>query len=172
MTITTAAMNSGLTGQKYNATLTATGGTSPYHWSLVGGALPPGLDMTGSGAISGAATTTGTYSFAVQVSDTSLPVRVDSKWLSIMIQANGGGSLLPVIAGVKAKGAKKLWVFGQNLSTASIVVINGLTFSPATIERDGSTDWVFTKGRLNLGPEGTNVVFVITIFNNSQPFVF
>ncbi len=172
VSITTAAMNSGFIGQKYNATLTATGGTSPYHWSLVGGALPPGLDMTGSGAISGTAATAGTYSFAVQVSDTSLPVRTDSKWLSIMIQANGGGSLLPVIAGVKAKGAKKLWVFGQNLSTASLVVVNGLTFTPTTVERDGSTDWVFTKGRLNLGPEGTNVVFVITIFNNSLPFVF
>jgi hypothetical protein len=172
VSIATAGMNSGLIGQKYNATLTATGGTSPYHWSLVGGALPPGLDMTGSGAISGTATTAGTYSFAVQVSDTSLPVRTDSKWLSIMIQANGGGSQLPVIAGVQAKGVKKLWVYGQNLSTTSLVVINGLTFSPKSIERDGSTDWVFTKGRLNLGPAGTNVVFVITIFNNSLPFVF
>lgn len=172
VSITTAGMNSGLIGQKYNATLTATGGTSPYHWSLVGGALPPGVDMTGSGAISGTATAAGTYSFAVQVSDTSLPVRTDSKWLSIMIQASGGGSQLPVIAGAKVKGAKKLWVFGQNLNTASIVVINGLTFSPLSIERDGATDWVFVKARLNLGPEGTNTVFVITIFNNSLPFVF
>jgi hypothetical protein len=172
VSITTAAMNSGLTGQKYNATLAATGGSSPYHWSLIGGALPPGLDMTGSGAISGTPASTGTYSFAVQVSDTSLPVRVDSKWLSITIQANGGSSPLPVIAGVKAKGVKKLWVYGQNLSTASLVVINGLTFTPNTIERDGSADWVLTKGRLNLGPAGTNVVFVVTIFNNSQPFVF
>jgi putative Ig domain-containing protein/matrixin len=172
VSITTAGLNLGITGQKYNATLTATGGTAPYRWSLVGGQLPPGLDMSGSGAISGTPASTGTYAFAVQVSDTSLPVRVDSKWLSVVIQSSGGGSLLPVIAGVKAKGAKKLWVFGQNLSTASLVVVNGLTFTPASIEKDGSTDWVLTKGRLNLGPPGTNVVFVITIFNNSVPFTF
>lgn len=172
VSITTAGLGSGTIGQKYNASLGATGGTSPYRWSLVGGALPPALDMSGSGALTGTPSATGTYTFAVQVSDTSLPARVDSKWLSIVIQANGGGSLLPVISGVKAKGAKKLWVYGQNLSTASLVVINGLTFNPKSIEKDGSTDWVLAKGGLNLGPPGTNVVFVITIFNNSVPFTF
>jgi hypothetical protein len=172
VTISTAALNSGIAGQKYSTSLTATGGTAPYRWGLIGGALPPGLDLSGSGAISGTAATIGTYSFGVQVSDASLPVRVDSKWLSITIQPSGGGSLLPVIAGVKTKGAKKLWVSGQNLATASLVVINGLTYSPTSIERDGNTDWVFVKARLNLGPPGTNVVFVITIFNNSVPFFF
>jgi hypothetical protein len=172
LSITTAAMNSGVTGQNYSATLTATGGTSPYRWSLVGGAIPPGLDMAGNGAISGIPASAGTYTFAVQVSDTSLPIRADSKWLSITVQPNGGGSLLPVVAGVKAKGTNKLWVFGQNLSTASLVVINGLTFHPKSIEKNGSTDWVLAKGGLNLGPPGTNVVFVITIFNNSVPFWF
>lgn len=172
VTVTTAAMNSGLTGQRYNATLTATGGTSPYRWSIVGGTLPPGLDLSGSGAISGTAATAGTYSFAVQASDSSLPVRTDSKWLSIVMQTNGGGSQLPVITAVKVKGAKKLWVYGQNLATASVVVINGLPFTPTRIERDGGTDSVLTKTRLNLGPLGTNTVFVITIFNNSVPFWF
>lgn len=166
--ITTAAMNAGVAGQKYGATLSATGGTSPYRWGLVGGALPPGVDMSGSGAISGTPTSTGTYTFAVQVSDTSLPVRVDSKWLSIVIQANGGGSQLPVITAVKVKGVKKLWVFGQNLGTASVVVINGLPYNPKTIENGA----VLAKGGLNLGPSGTNVVFVITSFNNSVPFWF
>lgn len=170
LSITSGAMNTGITGQKYNAALTAAGGTSPYRWSLVGGALPPGLDMSGGGAISGTPVSTGTYTFAVQVSDTSLPVRSDSKWLSISIQAGGGGggSLSPVITGIKVKGVKKLWVFGQNLGTASVVVINGLPFYPKSVE----TDAVLTKGGLNLGPTGTNVVFVITIFNNSVPFWF
>ncbi len=168
LSITSGAMNTGITGQKYSATLTAAGGTSPYRWSMVGGALPPGLDMSGGGAISGTPVSTGTYTFAVQVSDTSLPVRSDSKWLSISIQAGGGGSQSPVITGVKVKGVKKLWLFGQNLGTASVVVINGLPFNPKSVE----TDMVLTKGGLNLGPAGTNVVFVITIFNNSVPFWF
>lgn len=168
LSITSGAMNTGIAGQKYNATLTAAGGTSPYRWSLVGGALPPGLDMSGSGSISGTPLSTGTYTFGVQVSDTSLPVRSDSKFLSISIQAGGGGSQSPVISGVKVKGVKKLWVFGQNLGSASVVVINGVPFNPKTIENDA----VLTKGGLNLGPVGTNIVYVITTFNNSVPFWF
>lgn len=171
VTITTAGLNSGTVGQKYNATLLATGGTAPYHWSLVGGAIPPGISMSGSGAFSGTPSTIGTYQFAVQVSDTSSPVRVDGKWLSITVQTSGG-TLLPVITGVRQKGVKKLWVDGLNLGTTSLVVINGLIFEPKRIERDGSIDMVLCKGKLQLGPEGTNVVFVITIFNNSVPFVF
>lgn len=51
----------------------ASGGTSPYTFSIVGGALPPGLSLTGSGAdaglISGTPTTAGLFLFTVQVQD-------------------------------------------------------------------------------------------------------
>lgn len=167
LTVTTAGLNSATIGQKYNATLAATGGTAPYRWSLVGGQLPPGVDMSGSGAITGTPSTNGTYTFAVQVSDASSPSRSDGKWLSITVQP-GGSSTLPVITGIKRKADKKLFVYGANLGTTSIVVINGLPFTAKWAE----LDTVLAKGSLNLGPPGTNVVYVITIFNNSVPFVF
>ena len=64
------------TGIIYQA-LTATGGNSTYTWSLVGGALPPGISIrtdvpsyfpagTSAGLI-GVATTVGTYNFTLQV---------------------------------------------------------------------------------------------------------
>jgi len=167
LTITTAGLSSATIGQKYNGSLAATGGTAPYHWSLVGGMLPPGLDMSGSGAISGTPSTTGTFQFAVQVSDTGSPTRIDGKWLSITVQTASNANL-PVITRVKVKGDKKLWVYGLNLSTVSVVVVNGVTFTPKWVESDVS----LTKGKFNLGPQGTNVVFVVTIFNNSVPFIF
>ena len=171
VTIATAGLNSGVVGQKYDANLSATGGTSPYRWSVVGGGLPSGLDMSGSGTITGTPSTVGTSQFLVQVSDSSSPTKTDNRWLSISVQTSGGATL-PAIAGVRPKSEKKLFVDGFNLGTTSLVVINGVTFEPRRIDQNGSTYSVLIKGKLNLGPPGTNVAFVITIFNNSQPFVF
>ena len=53
----------------YSTTLTATGGTAPYTWSLVSGTLPAGLSLDPSGLISGTPTTVGTSSFTVQATD-------------------------------------------------------------------------------------------------------
>src|SRR5208337_649729 len=53
LTITTAAtLPSGNVGDTYSQTLAANGGTSPYGWSLIGGALPAGLTLSGAGVIS------------------------------------------------------------------------------------------------------------------------
>ena len=79
--ITTLALPNGVTNEVYSAKLTADGGTSPYAWSLTDGSLPPGLTLA-DGAISGMPTTTGTFNFAVEVSDDSTPVLSASNSLS------------------------------------------------------------------------------------------
>lgn len=56
-------------GVPYAAQLEATGGTGTYTWSVTDGALPQGLTLSASGAISGTATTSGSASFTVQVVD-------------------------------------------------------------------------------------------------------
>ncbi|HTO45284.1 MAG TPA: putative Ig domain-containing protein [Burkholderiales bacterium] len=43
-------------GVPYSFTLTATGGTPPYAWSLASGSLPAGLSLSASGLISGTPT--------------------------------------------------------------------------------------------------------------------
>jgi hypothetical protein len=57
----------GLNGVAYATTLSATGGTSPYGWTLLG-SLPPGLTFS-NGTISGEPDATGTWTFDVQVTD-------------------------------------------------------------------------------------------------------
>ncbi|MEO8506327.1 MAG: beta-propeller fold lactonase family protein [Betaproteobacteria bacterium] len=53
-----------------NANFKAVGGTSPYSWSIAGGALPPGLTQNAqTGAVSGAPTQNGTFDFMVKVAD-------------------------------------------------------------------------------------------------------
>ena len=58
-------------GVQYALPLTASGGTSPYSWSLVsGGGLPAGLSLNvATGVISGTATTTGAFTFTVRAQD-------------------------------------------------------------------------------------------------------
>lgn len=56
-------------GASYLQTLTATGGTTPYTWSITWGALPGGLNLSSAGVVSGTPTNAGTFSFIVQVAD-------------------------------------------------------------------------------------------------------
>ena len=58
----------------YSVQLASTGGKSGTgSWSIVSGALPPGIGLSSSGLISGTATTPGSYAVTVQVADTNSP---------------------------------------------------------------------------------------------------
>jgi Putative Ig domain/Right handed beta helix region len=70
--ITTSSLPNGTASKAYGATLAATGGTLPYTWEFASGTLAPGLSLSVSaGTISGTPTQSGTFSFAVQVKDSS-----------------------------------------------------------------------------------------------------
>jgi Flp pilus assembly secretin CpaC len=66
---------SGNIGGPYDAVLTATGGKAPYTWTVAAGALPTGLTLAPStGTITGTPNTTGSFTFTMQVTDSSAPV--------------------------------------------------------------------------------------------------
>ncbi len=69
LTITTLSLQAGSVGVPYSATISATGGTAPYTWS-VNVSPPPGLALNAiTGVISGVPTTTVTDNFVVTVTD-------------------------------------------------------------------------------------------------------
>ncbi|MBI1760125.1 MAG: VCBS repeat-containing protein [Acidobacteria bacterium] len=68
VTITTTTLTSGQTGAAYTQTLTATGGTTPYNWSVIAGVLPNGLSLGANGVISGTPAQASTFNFTVRVS--------------------------------------------------------------------------------------------------------
>ena len=84
--VTTSPLPTGVVGQSYQQTLTATSGTPPYQWSA-GAGLPAGLSLNAStGEITGTPTADGTFSFTVQVRDTSQ--NTASSTFSLRITAN------------------------------------------------------------------------------------
>ncbi len=69
--ITTLTLPNAQQGASYTNQLQASGGQLPYIWSLAPGSLnlPPNLNLSASGIISGTAATNGTYFFIVRVTD-------------------------------------------------------------------------------------------------------
>ncbi len=61
-------------GGPYDAVLTATGGKAPYTWTVAAGALPTGLTLVSTtGTITGTPNTAGSFTFTMQVTDSSAP---------------------------------------------------------------------------------------------------
>jgi len=84
--ITTTSLPSGVVNLAYTAALAASGGLSPYTWSVVNGSIPAGLTLNNStGAITGTPITIGTSSFTVQANDSSNPAQTVTQPLSIAI---------------------------------------------------------------------------------------
>ena len=66
----TTTLAAGTVGAAYTTvTFQATGGTSPYHYAISGGALPAGMSLSAAGLLTGTPTAGGTFSFTVLVTD-------------------------------------------------------------------------------------------------------
>ncbi len=88
LAITTTAVPSGTQGTTYSTLVNASGGTTPYAWSLSSGSLPASLTLgTTTGLISGTPTAVGTSSFTVTITDAGSPAQTQSVKLSLVIAA-------------------------------------------------------------------------------------
>jgi hypothetical protein len=94
LSITTTSLPSGTVGASYNASITASGGTTPYAYSATG--LPAGLSISSStGTITGtpAASSVGTASVAVTVTDATSPTaQTATSDLSLVVNAATGAA--------------------------------------------------------------------------------
>jgi len=88
VSISTTALAAGLVGLAYHAGLNATGGTSPYTWTVAAGALPSGLTLqASSGVIAGVPTSPGSDTFTVSAEDSSPTRQTQTQSLTIVINA-------------------------------------------------------------------------------------
>ncbi len=89
LAISTASLPGGTAGSSYSSSLSASGGTPPYSWTITAGALPPGLGLSTGGTISGVPSTQGNFGFTVQVTDSTAPSpEVASEALAISVRTS------------------------------------------------------------------------------------
>lgn len=111
-----------MVGAAYDQFLVAAGGKQPYHWTLTAGSLPPGLNFSASGEISGTVTGgTNTYSFTVQVTDSSNPANVLTQNLSIQVSRVALAILNLAAAGSSGSSVKP----GDTITVTATVVNSG-----------------------------------------------
>jgi large repetitive protein len=133
--ITTTSLGNGTVGVAYNQTLAASGGISPYNWTLSNGSLPGGLNLSSTGIIAGIPTTAGTSTFIVMATDNT-GIKA-TKTLSIVVNTT------PVI---------------RTFSLANGAV--GTAYNQTLKGSDGTAvyNWSLIKGSLpgglNLSPSG------------------
>jgi sugar lactone lactonase YvrE len=129
LAISSSALPAATAGRSYTKTLTASFGTAPYRFTIVGGSLPAGLQLSGNGTISGTPTTPGTSSLTFRVTDArnATATRTLSLTVSPVIQPavfvlNGANSAINVFSPSSSSGN------GSPLTTLSgaHTTLNGL----------------------------------------------
>jgi hypothetical protein len=81
-------LDNGTIGAPYNAALTASDGSAPYSWALVGGALPTGMSVdntTGTSSINGTPTVSGIFHFTVGVADNGTPQKTGTRSYTLTV---------------------------------------------------------------------------------------
>ena len=153
LAVTTTSLSNGVLSIVYSATLRGSGGTLPYTWSIISGSLPPGLTLTANGAITGTPTTTGTFSFTVQVRDASNPIQTATKPLTLTIVSVLGMSIWPdtTVPGLVDSGPDSAVELGVKFKSDAGGTITGIRFYKATANTGAHVGTLWTSTGTLLG---------------------
>ena len=127
-------------GSSYTATPKASGGASPYVWSISAGSLPSGLKLnTSTGKISGTPSRAGTFNFTLKAKDKN--GAAGTKAFTVKISAISSKTALPESKSATPQDTGTISApVRENVSALPIVIIEtapqtegttGLTFAPS-----------------------------------------
>src|SRR5881296_1954232 len=150
--ITSSQLPGGTVGSAYSATLSASGGTSPYSWSVSSGTLPTGLSLSSTGTISGTPTVAGAFPFTVAVKDAASASASASLSINVVTAAPPTVSISSPANGATVSGTTTVsGVASDGLTITSVQVsVDGGAFANAS----GTTNWSFSlnTNSLSNGP--------------------
>jgi hypothetical protein len=145
--ITTTQLPGATLSGAYNATLAASGGTTPYTWSLASGSLPNGLTLSSSGSLTGTPSVLGSFPFTVQVKDaaahtasSNFSINVVNPTASVSISSPANGATVSGVVNVSGSASDTVSIQSVQLS-----VDNG-AYSNAS----GTTSWSYSLNTASL----------------------
>jgi hypothetical protein len=179
LAIETNSLAAPIVGSPYSAALNASGGQTPYRWTIASGTLPPGLTLSSTGTVIGMPSQTGSFNFVADVSDSANQHATQSYSLLVAANATGfdGPAELPLVyvqsalADTPAPGSTIQVHAGGNLQSAldsaecgqTIALEAGATFSGNfTVPAKSCDDdnWIIIRTSAPdsaLPPEGTRI---------------
>jgi len=172
LTVTPPTLPPGTQGAVYSQTLGATGATGAVSYTLTSGALPTGLTLSGGGTISGTPSTTGSFAFSVQATDSVN--NTGSQAYNIIIGGNvltftpttlpNGTQNTPYSSGVTASGGNGSYTY--SLASGSLPTGLSLNANSGAITGTptGSGASNFTLRAIDtVGNTGTSNLYTINI---------
>ena len=126
-----------MAGVQYSATCTASGGIAPYSWSISSGTLPSDLTLTPSAdttmaTISGIPAVSGSYSYTVEVTDSTPVIPMTATQAYSGAVAPNVTSLSPTSVNA-GNAAFTLTVNGNGFGNDTVVSFNGNALSTAFV---------------------------------------
>jgi hypothetical protein len=166
-------------GSLYSAVFTASGGQTPYRWSLASGTLPSGLTLSSGGTLTGTPSQSGSFTFVVKANDSSNHQAIQSYALKVtgntssfdgpaelprvyiqsaLAHTPAPGSTIEVKAGGDFQNALNSAQCGDTIALQAGAVFSGSFIVPAK-NCDGA-HWIIVRTSApdsSLPPEGTRI---------------
>lgn len=187
LAITTGSVPGAQSGSAYAYAIGASGGTTPYAWSVSAGSLPSGFALGNNGQLSGTTSQTGQFTFTAQVTDASNNSASQSFSFSVSAPSTptpstptagydgpaelprvymqtslsntpAPGSVIPVGAGGNLQAALNSANCGDTITLAAGATFSGIFTFPAKACDD--QHWIIVRTSApdtSLPPEGTRM---------------
>jgi hypothetical protein len=121
ITFTTTTIPTATEGMPYSASIAISGGTSPYSWAVSSGSLPTGVILESFSSyayLTGEpyAGTAGSYTFTVQVTDSSSPALTGTRSFSMFVEEGSYEATISIGSGLEA-GKTKVYADGSHITS-------------------------------------------------------